>query len=520
VKEKCIQLYMFFKRYYMSKHDFIVYYDNMFIRHKINTTTMFTKHMNTEDAFTDKTKNEIISSETLSPQSTNISDTTVSDTEDVFTDNEIISSDTLSPQPTNILETIASDYCKSIEIDLFSESGCTGCCALTRNKDLIPLSDFTSSCRNETVLDVLMSVTTVFKKHLSLYPFIDIKSPLIDQCMDKICKNCIQYLKKDTLPKNALANGMWLGDTTFHNIYYSSLMLSNQHDQIKKNIFGKNSDSCIPSGPGGGLVNMFSRDKLEKYMLNTVDFKYIPYFMFDGHMTASAAEEKLKTQNLLQCQIPINKLISNNMSLSIIKSLCREHNINLISRSSKAAWISACSGHHCKLCDNQITTFSVKTLQASVRKNTSEFKIKRSSENKTAYKKGKQFPPSPPSTDILETIANNFCKSISANIFSESGCTVCCMLTRNTDLMLLFDFTSSYKKKNILDVLMPVFSGTAVIERHSSSDPIIDIEGPIINKDLDKICKTSNIFEERCCTKKCTGKWYMAGRNTRRIKRS
>src|SRR5580704_395654 len=231
----------------------------------------------------------------------------------------------------------------------------------------------------------------------------------------------------------------------------------------------------VSSGPGGGPANVFSRDKLEQYMLNPSEFKNIHSFTFVEHMTSSAAKEKLKTNHsLLQCQIPISKLVSSNMLLSVIRSLCREHNINLISRASKADWISACSSHHCNLCDNQITTFSVFTsvksnteINKAMKRKTSEFfKTKKRKVNKTAYNKRKLFPPSLLSTNILETIANDFCKSMSIDVFSESGCTVCCILTRNTDLMSLTDFTSSCKKKNILDVLIPEYSGTAVIERH------------------------------------------------------
>ena len=317
------------------------------------------------------------------------------------------------------------------------------------------------------------------------------KKMIVDQMPHTKIQNRQSYIAVDS------HKGHEKGET-FCNDSVSSSMASDQHGKTKEENPGKfYSLSSVASGPGGGLANVFSRDELEPYMLNSSEFKDIPSFIFDGHMAVSVAKEKLKNnQSLLECQIPISKLVSNNMSLSVIKSLCREHNINLISRSPKANWISACSHHHCDLCNSQITTFTIFTpvksdrkLKAARRRNTSEFKIKRRDENKTAYNKSKLFPPSPPSTNILETIANDFCKTMSSDVFSESGCTVCCILTRNTDLMPLTDFTSSCKNKNVLDILIPVYSGTAVLERHASSDPITDIEGPLINKMLDKICK-------------------------------
>jgi hypothetical protein len=128
----------------------------------------------------------------------------------------------------------------------------------------------------------------------------------------------------------------------------NSSISSDQRDKTKEEISDKLcSSSPIASGPGGGPspANVFSRDKLGQYMVNPNEFRSISHFIFVEHMTASVAEEKLAIdQSLLRCQIPISKLISNNMSLSVIKSLCREHNINLMSRSPKANWILVVSG--------------------------------------------------------------------------------------------------------------------------------------------------------------------------------
>jgi hypothetical protein len=124
---------------------------------------------------------------------------------------------------------------------------------------------------------------------------------------------------------------------TFRNNESSSSMSSDQHNETKEDI-PCNIQSSLPllSGPGGGPINVFSRDELEQYMLNPDEFKDISSFIFDGHMTASAVEEKLKTdKNLLQCQIPISKLVSKSMSISIIKSLGQEHNIDVIRKAPK-----------------------------------------------------------------------------------------------------------------------------------------------------------------------------------------
>jgi hypothetical protein len=75
-------------------------------------------------------------------------------------------------------------------------------------------------------------------------------------------------------------------------------------------------------------------------------------------------------------------------------------------RKAPDTWISACHNHHCKkLYNDQITTFLVFTppkkdnknnngLKRAIRSKTSEFKIRRSEENKSSYNKRKQFLPS------------------------------------------------------------------------------------------------------------------------------
>ena len=213
-------------------------------------------------------------------------------------------------------------------------------------------------------------------------------------------------------------------------------------------------------------------------------------------MLEETAYEKLNSQpELLLCKIPLNKLINNNMSLSVIKSLGREHNIDIIRKSPKTEWINACNIHYCSLCDKQITTFLPYNDKKIERKEKIRkiSKVKRSEENQMAYKNNKdRFPPSPPSKHFLENIALQFCNSLSPDVFSESGCTVCGLLNKNTDLESFENFVSNCKKKNkefILDILKPIYAGTGVYERHSSFEPLKDIEGILIDKHLEKICK-------------------------------
>jgi len=90
------------------------------------------------------------------------------------------------------------------------------------------------------------------------------------------------------------------------------------------------------------------------------------------------------------------------------------------------------------------------------------------------------FPPKPLSSLLQHKIASNFCKDTSPNAFEEGGCTVCGKLTLLTELQNLSELELN------LDVLIQ--QGITQIERKSSDDDFEDINGPILEKDLNKIC--------------------------------
>src|SRR6266700_3149648 len=78
-------------------------------------------------------------------------------------------------------------------------------------------------------------------------------------------------------------------------------------------------------------------------------------------------------------------------------------------------------------------------------------------------------------------ILSNFCNDTSFKNFEESGCAVCGKLTLLTDLQNLSELELN------LDVLIQ--QGVTQRERKSSSDHLNDIDGPILEKDLNNICK-------------------------------
>ena len=91
-----------------------------------------------------------------------------------------------------------------------------------------------------------------------------------------------------------------------------------------------------------------------------------------------------------------------------------------------------------------------------------------------------KFPPKPPSKELLRKIINGFIADTSPEVFIEEGYACCGSLRPVRQLTLL---------TKIACTLTPlIVSGVTRKERRSSTDPIEDIAGPVLDKSCDKIC--------------------------------
>lgn len=95
-------------------------------------------------------------------------------------------------------------------------------------------------------------------------------------------------------------------------------------------------------------------------------------------------------------------------------------------------------------------------------------------------KKRTLFPPPPPSKELLHKIIADFCADTSPAAFVESGCAVCAELKPLQELTLLAD--------SQCDLGILIGEDVTRVQRHQSSDPIIDIKGPIIDSSCKYIC--------------------------------
>ena len=110
------------------------------------------------------------------------------------------------PPSSSTIEQIVHDYCADTSPSMFQESGCAVCGQLNRLTDLSPLSDIKGT------LTSLHTSGVSRKERLSAEdPITELDGPVIDERCKYVCSTCYLSLKKNRIPKHALANGLWMG---------------------------------------------------------------------------------------------------------------------------------------------------------------------------------------------------------------------------------------------------------------------------------------------------------------------
>jgi hypothetical protein len=87
----------------------------------------------------------------------------------------------------------------------------TGCAVCGQLTPLIQVSRLSKSRHELKILSKAHFGFTQCERLLASDPIQEIKGPIIDNTCTNICHNCYDYLQKKTVPKYALAKGLWLG---------------------------------------------------------------------------------------------------------------------------------------------------------------------------------------------------------------------------------------------------------------------------------------------------------------------
>lgn len=117
-----------------------------------------------------------------------------------------------APASRQLLDAVVRGWCADIDTASVEEMGCAVCAQLTPISDLRPLVD---PGVDLTLLDParwgLSNITRQERFHSS-DPVTELPGPVFDKACSSICSACYTTMAKGSMPRNAIANGMWLGN--------------------------------------------------------------------------------------------------------------------------------------------------------------------------------------------------------------------------------------------------------------------------------------------------------------------
>ena len=261
---------------------------------------------------------------------------------------------------------------------------------------------------------------------------------------------------------------------------------------------------------GGGRIPLFNLDELLPHV-DCAGKIVTPSssLRFAGHKHKNVAEALYSALgDHVYGKVPLDQFVAK-LTLKDAKSVAKIHKVHVPSRFRAENIAVEFKGHLCSCCDDYVSVFtlhSVKTnsenskqwyasldaSQKQERQKNNEASIEQK-QKKAEHMKLKReadrlklpdFPPPPPSNRLQETVAINWCEDTSPSRFMEGGCAVCGQLIPLTQL---FDL---YGSGCDLELLVREGMGITRLERFSSSDPVLEVKGPILDQKCTKICSS------------------------------
>lgn len=249
----------------------------------------------------------------------------------------------------------------------------------------------------------------------------------------------------------------------------------------------------IPTKPAASSTS-FAFSTLRPYIDTSVcktdlyKFKDKFVFAFVGNYALSDLQTELYLdEHTIVCSLPAPGIVSK-MTRSVLHELFSQHGIPF--RNHKIAELrSKMNDHICQSCVHKFCVFRLKQ-KGKATKPVFNMSPKVDGKKAPAMVGNCSFPPDPPSRSLLEAIVNGWSKDM-RDATRERGCAVCARLTNDLDL---FDLDSVDFD---LGLLHPQQAGTTRLERIAISDPVKEIEGPLLENNCHNICKDC----AKCLTK-------------------
>ena len=222
------------------------------------------------------------------------------------------------------------------------------------------------------------------------------------------------------------------------------------------------------------------RYPIQGQLVQSVDYRFYKY---------SESTSVISGDEVIMIDIPIHHLVVRLQNRQLV-DVAKAHNIPCNGRvcRNKTQLKKAILDHRCIKCPS-LKPFFVPV--EAVHTNSQRQKDKRAKHIlpiaeptiPSTEKSDTQFPPSPPSQDLLDDIIRGFSKDLQLSNFVEGPCTVCGLLSLTTSL------TPLSEAKVSLNILVPDVPITRK-ERFKAADPIINIPGLVLLPKCDNVCKT------------------------------
>ena len=279
-----------------------------------------------------------------------------------------------------------------------------------------------------------------------------------------------------------------------HKYIYKISVKSSAKDKIKIKNYLESPEHNVSGKIGGGQrVEKIEMKIISPFIiyapLNVSDIKTCE---FVDHLETSKSLKKYQNSDHLLCNVPLHHLMTYLFKNNRI-SIGYKHGIHIPKKMTKCE-ITNLFKIHDDICKHEYVTVFRPCKQISNSERYLKYcKTQKSQVDSVSDTKQPEslkvdapaqnsFPPAPPDASLRRKIINDFCNAIKPSKFEEAGCAVCGALTLKTEL-------SNLSSLNIdLSVLNTSGLGFTRKERKYSTEPISELDGPVIDTSCGYIC--------------------------------
>jgi hypothetical protein len=262
---------------------------------------------------------------------------------------------------------------------------------------------------------------------------------------------------------------------------------------------------------GGGRVPKFAFDIIQPYVdCSGGRFESASQMKFVGHKHERVAEVLYKDRDdHVYGKVPLEKFVSG-LVVKDIRYVAKVHGVHVPSKIKAGSAQVFFKGHHCHCCETHVSVFAFHSVSSDAERSKAWYDrlgycgkeskrvrqrgteppaptkrkrvIQQNSRRLLEKDKPPVFPPPPPAIGLKESIIRGWCEDMSPENFAEGGCAVCGQLTPFSQLSKLSETNCD------LGILTREGMGLTRQQRLSSTDPVQEIKGPVIDDMCTNIC--------------------------------